>query len=120
LNGETIDEPFGKVEEEMLDTVECQNEVCKRHVLETATVDVVVGKITESRPDGKLVFGVKEEHQPEVENWCLNCASQEFDIDKPAGKRSIEESNDYLTPTNLAFFFAGVSITIIAASFMVV
>lgn len=120
MKQENLDQPFGTVEEDMLNTVSCENNVCNRRVLESATVDVVTGQIIEKTPKQKTLSGPTGDFDPEAEKWCLHCADEQFGIKRAAGERSIEERNDYLTPINLAFFFGGIIIATIIMSVVTV
>lgn len=115
------DEPLSETEREILDTVECGG-MCGRHVFQNATVDVVVGKVIggAGRPESRIVTSADGQGSPEVEQWCAKCADEEFDINKVAGERSIEESNRILTPSNLAIFLTGFFTALIIAFMTVV
>jgi len=107
-------------ESESIETSKCGREVCPKHVYEGATVDVVVGKV-ERKENGQsgisyLVSGIESGHPPEIEKWCLECSQSVFNVEKSAGERPITEENRFLTPENLAFFLAGVILTLTSLS----
>ncbi len=112
------DEVVGTVDEDLVDSVACDG-VCCRKVYEGATVDVVAGKVFDEHNGSVTVQSVGDKSaKPEVEKWCVQCAETEFGVKKEAGERSVEETNTYITPSNvLAFFVGGLTIYLLMLPF---
>lgn len=118
---EEVDEPSTEEERANFDTIQCQG-YCDREIFKSATVDVVAGEQigTWDSPQRHVgITGVDVDH-PEIEQWCVKCAEDEFDITKPAGERSIERTNKYLTPSNLISFVSGICTGLLLLSIVVV
>lgn len=103
------DEPLSEEGSDTFDTVTCDGG-CGREVWETATIDIVAGKIVGRWNQPTFHAGVSgiEARSPEHQQYCLDCTTGAgFDVRKPAGEREIAEVNTYLTPSNLLSFFMG-------------
>lgn len=114
----TEDEVVGTVDEDLVDSTTCDG-VCGRKVYEGATVDVVTGKVSDESKGNVTVQSVEDKSvKPEVEKWCVQCAEAEFGVKKEAGERTVEETNTYITPSNvLAFFVGGLTIYLLMLPF---
>lgn len=115
------DEPLTKTERDMLDTVECQHGHCPREVYEQATVDVVAGEITRRNNSNVRIAGVEDGiSRPEIQKWCLDCAEEEFGINRSAGERKIRHTNKFITPSNIISAALGVFFTFLLMSILLV
>lgn len=111
MSERAAEQPLSR-EAEATDTVTCGREVCEREVFEAATVDVVAGAVIGEWDDPEHHVGVTGtgSPEPEVEQWCLSCATERFGIkDSAHGVRS-ETVRRYITASNLASFFLGVTL----------
>jgi len=93
------------------DSTRCDG-YCDREIHEAATVDVVAGAVVGEWDDPEPHVGVSgvEGERPEIEQWCVSCASQEFDVNRSAHEKRVETAKRYITASNLASFFLGVTL----------
>lgn len=98
----------------------CDATGCSRQVDAAATVDVVVGEADRTYDPSVVYVTSTDGGSATVEQWCLNCAQAYFDVNKPAGERSLEATNTILTPSNVVAFVFGLVTALFVLSFVVV
>lgn len=111
LRDELSEEPLAR-EADAAETVACERPVCDRTVFEGATVDVAVGAVVGQWTDPEPHVGVTgvESDEPELETWCLSCATERFDVERSAHEKRMERASHYITASNLAAFCLGVTV----------
>lgn len=111
MSERTADEPLAR-EADAAETVTCDRPVCDREVFEAATVDVVAGAVIGEWTDPEPHLGVTGTNSPDpqIEKWCLSCATDRFDIESSAHDARSERVKRYVTASNVASFFLGVTL----------
>lgn len=103
------------------ETVRCGG-FCDRDVHKAATVDVVVGATvgTFDSPTPHIGVAGVGSGGPEVQQWCVTCATSEFDIEASAHDSRVPDVSRYITARTVAAFALGVALALLLASVMVV
>lgn len=111
----------GRRAQQLHETTTCDG-FCNQEVLLVETVDVAVGEHMGTWTSPEAHVGVKgtDDGHPVHEQWCLDCAEAQFELTTPAGERSVDRANQYLTVSNIVSLGLGLALGLIVLSIFTV